>query len=429
MGLKHHRNPDKKSVSFLRLAGALPAMLKKHLPWKSGKPEHLSLRLEFNRRILYEVNDPSPTETITIGRSSDCVWGIPREDNVASGHHAVILMRKGRLCLRDTGSRNGIFYKARRIQEKNLAPDDQFSIGNCTLYVDRVKAIRNARHELVFLNTEQKRKSVILDRPRFVVGSAPSCDLVIDEQLVSQRHAESATKADGCWLKDLCSINGTFVNGTKLSSNTERLLVDDDVVSISFVDFKFVDDKVEHSRVRIWYSLGVVAVTIFVVLALNWLWMGMRASSDSCLALARQEAAAGRFAEAREALKESRTRRGADVNLIVYQELERSVAIWENIFDGWGKVCSALSFGNWVEASRILGRITDADPNVWGWNDTTALEMRREAFAVKQLLDACLRAGAAMRDDRSWKNIAELKQAASVIARQEQQFQKDSPAY
>ena len=429
MGLKHAQNAGRMCLSLLRRIGSVPAMLKKHLPWKAGRPEHLSLRLEFNRRVLYEVNDPSPSDTITIGRSSDCVWVIPREDNVASGHHAVILMRKGRLCLRDTGSRNGIFYKARKIQEKNLAPDDQFSIGNCTLYVERVKPIRNARHELVYLNTDQKGKSVVLDRPRFVVGSAPSCDLVIDEQLVSQRHTEFATKADGCWLKDLCSKNGTFVNGTKLSSNTERLLVDDDVVSVSFVDFKFVDGKMEHSKVRIWYSLGVVAVTIFVVLALNWLWMGMKGSSDFCLALARREAAAGRFAEAREALKESRTRRGADANLIVYQELERSVAIWENIADGWEKARSTLSFGNWVEASRILGRITDADPNVWGWNDTTALEMRREAFAVKQLLDACLRAGAAMLDDRSGKNLAELKQAASVIARMEKQFQKQSPPY
>lgn len=429
MGLKHFRNREKKSAGFLRRIGAVPVILKKHLPWKSGAPEHLSLRLELNRRILYEINDPSPSDTITIGRSSDCVWVIPREDNVASGHHAVILMRKGRLCLRDTGSRNGIFYKGRKIQEKNLAPEDQFSIGNCTLYVERVKPIRKARHELVYLNTEQKGKSVVLDRPRFVIGSAPSCDLVIDEQLVSQRHAEFATKADGCWLKDLCSKNGTFVNGTKLSSNTERLLVDDDVVSISFVDFKFVDGKVEHSKVRIWYSLGVVAVTIFVVLALNWLWMGMQGSSDSCLNRARREAAAGRFAEAREALKESRTRRGADANLIVYQELERSVAIWENIFDGWKKARSALSFGNWVEASRILGRITDADPNVWGWNDTSALEMRKEAFAVKQLLDACLRAGASMRDDRNGKNLAELKQAASVINRMEKQFRKNPPAY
>ena len=41
------------------------------------------------------------------------------------------------------------------------------------------------------------------------------------------------------------------------------------MVSISFVDFKFVDGRVEHSQIRIWYSLGVVAATIFIVLLFN----------------------------------------------------------------------------------------------------------------------------------------------------------------
>ena len=153
MGLKQNQNADKKRVSLLRWTGAVPAMLKKHLPWKSGAPERLSLRLELNRRILYEINDPSPSDTITIGRSSDCVWVIPQEDNVASGHHAVILMRKGHLCLRDTGSRNGIFYKARKIQEKNLVPDDQFAIGNCTLYVEKLKVKEQGQY---FGSTNQR---------------------------------------------------------------------------------------------------------------------------------------------------------------------------------------------------------------------------------------------------------------------------------
>ena len=113
----------------------LPAAPEKSGLWGKKAPGHLALRLEFGGRVIYEVTELSHAETITIGRSSDCTWVIPREDNVASGHHAVILLRKGRFCLRDTGSRNGIFYKSRRIKEKNLAPGDQFAIGNCTLFV------------------------------------------------------------------------------------------------------------------------------------------------------------------------------------------------------------------------------------------------------------------------------------------------------
>lgn len=393
------------------------------------KTERLNIRLEFERKVLYEISDPSPTDAITIGRSSECTWVIPREDGVASGHHAVILTRNGRLCLRDTGSRNGIFYKAKKIQEKYLAPDDQFSIGNCTLIVERIRSVRTISHELMFLNTDRKGESVKLDKEKILVGSAPGCDLVIGEQLVSQKHAEFSSKADGCWLKDLGSKNGTFVNGTKLSPATERLLADDDVVSISFVDFKFVDGRVEHSKVRIWYSLGIVAVTIFVALALNWVWRGVKPSSDDCLETARNEASAARFDRAREALKESRTRRGAETGEVAYNELESSLAMWEKIYAGWGKAKSALKSGNWIEASHQLGMITDGDPNLWGWNDTTAPVMRQEAFTAKKLLDTCLRAETVIRDDRNRKNLAELKQAADTIREMEKDFAGAPPDY
>ena len=397
--------------------------------WPQKLPEHLALRLEFNGRIIHETAELSRVETLTIGRSSDCTWVIPREDNVASGHHAVILMRKGRFCLRDTGSRNGIFYKSRRIQEKNLAPGDQFAIGNCTLFVEKVKSVVASPHEVVYLNTAKKGTAVRLHKARIVAGSAPGCDLVIDEQLVSQRHAEFCTKADGCWLRDLGSKNGTFVNGTKLSANTERLLVDDDVVSISFVDFKFVDGKVEHSRIRIWYSLGVVAVTVFIVLVLNWLLLGVRSSSDTCLNQARQAAAAAHFARARELLRESRTRRGAENNEIACNELEQSIAVWEKVSANWIKAKSTLNAGDWVGASHILGMITEADPNLWGWNAVTAPEMRKEAFAAKKLLDAFLRAETALRDDRNRENPAELKNAADDIRNMEQFFGRTPPPY
>lgn len=396
---------------------------------KSKGSENLCIRLEYNRKVLYETSNFTATDTITIGRSSDCTWIIPKEDHVASGHHAVILMRQGRICLRDTGSRNGIFYRTRKIQEKNLAPDDQFTIGSCTLLVERIRNTQSSPHELVYLNTALKGQSVKLGKSQMTAGSAPGCDLVIDEQLISQKHAEFCSKADGCWLKDLGSKNGTFVNGTKLSPNTERLLVDDDVISMAFVDFRFVDGKIEHSKVRIWHSLGVVGVVILVVMTLNWVWMTLKSSSDACIGFARREAAAQRFSRAREYLRESRTRRGAESNQIACNELERSISIWEKIYSGWFNAKSALAAGNWVEASHILGMITDADPNIWGWNDTSAPEMREEAFAAKKLLDAYLLAETSIRDDRNRKNIAELKKSVSFIENFGRKYKGSSPPY
>jgi len=399
------------------------------LPWRRKAPEQLNLRLEFSGRVLYEQADFSAAEAITIGRSSECTWVIPKEDSVASGHHAVIMMRGGRLCLRDTNSRNGIFCKSKQIREKILAPNDQISIGNCTLFVERVKRVQTAQHRLFYLNTDRKGQSVPLVRAKMTAGSAPGCDIAVDNQLVSQKHAEFTTKADGCWLRDLGSRNGTFVNGTRLLPSTERLLADNDVVSIAFVDFKFADGRTEHAQIRIWSSLGIIAVTIFIALALNWVWLGVESSSDSCLESARSEAAAENFTRARELLRESRTRRGAKDNEVAYHELERSMTLWENVRKNWLLTKSALGAGNWIEAARILGMITDADPNIWGWNDTTAPAMRKEAFAVKKLLDAFLRAETAMRDDSNREDIAGLKRSTAVILEAERLFPSPAPAF
>lgn len=48
------------------------------------------------------------------------------------------------------------------------------------------------------------------------VGSAPWCEMVLMDRAVSRLHAEIAPREDGLWVKDLGSLNGTFVAGVKV---------------------------------------------------------------------------------------------------------------------------------------------------------------------------------------------------------------------
>ena len=51
---------------------------------------------------------------------------------------------------------------------------------------------------------------------RMVLGRAPGCQLVFADDTVSRRHAELRF-ADGRWmLRDLGSVNGTWVNGRRV---------------------------------------------------------------------------------------------------------------------------------------------------------------------------------------------------------------------
>ncbi|HFE46417.1 MAG TPA: FHA domain-containing protein [Nannocystis exedens] len=49
-----------------------------------------------------------------------------------------------------------------------------------------------------------------------VIGRSPRGDVVLDLDGVSRRHAELSHDAEGWWIRDLGSVNGTFVNGERL---------------------------------------------------------------------------------------------------------------------------------------------------------------------------------------------------------------------
>lgn len=55
-----------------------------------------------------------------------------------------------------------------------------------------------------------------LSEPR-TAGSAVQCELVIVDKAVSRLHFELDPQADGLWVRDLGSRNGTYVNGVKVT--------------------------------------------------------------------------------------------------------------------------------------------------------------------------------------------------------------------
>ncbi len=64
------------------------------------------------------------------------------------------------------------------------------------------------------------------------VGRAEENDIVLDDVRVSRSHAELEWNGSGFSLRDLGSINGTYVNGQRLSNDT-RLLHDGDEILLS----------------------------------------------------------------------------------------------------------------------------------------------------------------------------------------------------
>ena len=72
-------------------------------------------------------------------------------------------------------------------------------------------------------------QTFMLTGSRTLVGRSPDCDVFLDDVTVSRRHAELLREGESFTIRDLGSLNGTFVNRQRVESAE---LHDDDEVQI-----------------------------------------------------------------------------------------------------------------------------------------------------------------------------------------------------
>lgn len=68
---------------------------------------------------------------------------------------------------------------------------------------------------------------IALDRPKIVLGRLPECDVKLNSNMVSRRHAQLAIDGSVITIRDLGSGNGTFVNGNRLGDEDVTLKAGD----------------------------------------------------------------------------------------------------------------------------------------------------------------------------------------------------------
>jgi hypothetical protein len=71
------------------------------------------------------------------------------------------------------------------------------------------------------------------------LGRAATCQVVINSDFASRRHAQIVRRDEGYWLRDLDSKNGTLLDNEPVT--TELLLIDGMEIRIGEVVFRFVD--------------------------------------------------------------------------------------------------------------------------------------------------------------------------------------------
>jgi len=225
-------NPEtkqKKSTFFARLTNK-----------KERRIKPLLLECRCRGKLFFSIHTEKMSFPFKIGKAADNNLVLPPNDRTSQDHEAFLDNVKGKLVLKAVENR--FFYVHGATKESYVLPqEDRVVIGDCELFVTPAEKLSETSqtHRLEFLNGPRKGKIYSIEKERLLIGSSEKCDLQFESDVVSEFHAEIKIGQTGeAWIKDLESVNGTFVNGRRLSSQA-RVMMDMDKISVACYDFRF----------------------------------------------------------------------------------------------------------------------------------------------------------------------------------------------
>ena len=122
---------------------------------------------------------------------------------------------------------------------------EQTSINKLPLNNTAANVAINRQPMLVALHGPLLGRTFAIEQPVMTIGRASQCEIQIEDDKVSRRHAEINLRDGQVWLTDLQSTNGSYVNSKRIS---ETPLKDGDLILIGRVLFKFINSSVVENR-------------------------------------------------------------------------------------------------------------------------------------------------------------------------------------
>ncbi|MFZ0523418.1 MAG: FHA domain-containing protein [Candidatus Acidiferrales bacterium] len=150
---------------------------------------------------------------IRVGRAPECdvILDLP----IVSREHARITESGGQYFLEDLHSMNGTAVNRihNRISTRvSLRPDDDVYFGSFKIKAAKLLSERGA------IAGEAVCTPIGFNRDWILLGRDPQCDQPLDSPMISWHHAQITRTREGTFVEDLDSLNGTFVNGARITS-------------------------------------------------------------------------------------------------------------------------------------------------------------------------------------------------------------------
>jgi len=190
-----------------------------------------------NKGEEYPLDKIAITEDIRIGRCHACEIRMDENDRTASRHHARLLFENGAYFIEDTWSRNVTKVDGREINEKTRLRDkNRIEIGRAVLSFserERTITVRDGRGmDTIRLDEIRRRRDIR-------IGRCPVCEIRMDEKdrTASRHHARIIFEDSEYFIEDICSADGTFVNGVVIEE--KKRLEDGDEIKIGHILMQF----------------------------------------------------------------------------------------------------------------------------------------------------------------------------------------------
>ncbi|WP_406350227.1 FHA domain-containing protein [Streptomyces sp. NBC_00658] len=190
----------------------------------------------------------SPSRDYHVGR--DPLSDVVIDDARVSWHHAVLRPDADHWTIEDENSTNGTYADGRRVHEWGVGPGSVIRFGNPSdgpraVLVDRPPERPSAVSLPLATGTFRQPTTVRPLPARTVrIGRGGDNDLVIDDLVVSRRHAELRAQPEGTYeIVDLGSHNGTFLNGQPVA---RAPVTPGDIVGIGHSAFCLVGDQLQE---------------------------------------------------------------------------------------------------------------------------------------------------------------------------------------
>ena len=90
---------------------------------------------------------------------------------------------------------------------------------------------------LVWMSGKGIEEEFLLKKGPMVLGRGQSCDIFVDQETISKRHAELRLEGQDCLIRDLDSLNGIVINGR---AATQARLKGGERIRLGKVDFQYV---------------------------------------------------------------------------------------------------------------------------------------------------------------------------------------------